>query len=72
MDKALVFFGVGFELVALCIGGIFLGGEIDKYMGWSGGGGTVALILILLIGWFIHLFILLRRFDQDVDPNSKS
>lgn len=56
--------GVAFELVAMCIGGWVLGNFIDQYMGWKQTANTY-LVLILLIGWFVHLIYLLRKFEKD-------
>lgn len=70
MNKGIVFLGIGFELVAMCIGGYFLGNFIDQEMGWQNFASTY-LVLILLISWFFHLFVLLRRFEKenaDSDP----
>ncbi len=64
MNKGIVFFGIGFELVALCAGGFFLGEFIDKEMGWKATASSY-LVLILLVGWFVHLFYLLRQFERD-------
>ncbi len=62
--------GVAFELVAMCVGGYFLGEQIDLYYGWKNIGSTY-LVLVLLIGWFVHLIYLLRRFEQEnVDGDS--
>lgn len=73
MGKGIVFMGVSFELVALCVGGYFLGEFIDKHYGWNNFASTY-LVLILLIGWFVHLIYLLRRFEKEndeSDPTSK-
>lgn len=71
-NKGVVFMGVAFELVAMCVGGYLLGEQIDKYYGWKNFGSTY-LVLVLLIGWFVHLIYLLRRFeDEDVDSDPKS
>lgn len=62
--KGIVFMGIGFELVAMSVGGYFLGDFIDKHMGWKAVASTY-LVLILLIGWFVHLVYLLRKFEKD-------
>jgi membrane protein DedA with SNARE-associated domain len=62
--KGIVFMGVAFELVALCIGGYLLGGSIDEKMGWNNTASTY-LVLILLVGWFVHLIYLLNRFEKE-------
>jgi F0F1-type ATP synthase assembly protein I len=58
--------GIGFELIALCVGGYFLGQFLDQYYGWGNKASTY-LVLILLMGWFVHLIHLLRRFEKDKD-----
>lgn len=66
----MIFAGLAFELVALSFGGHIVGGYIDEYMGWKAVGSTY-LVLLLLIGWFVHLIVLLRRFEKenaDSDP----
>lgn len=64
MGKGIVFLGVSFELVAMCVGGYFFGNFIDEKMAWKNFASTY-LVLILLIGWFVHLIYLLRRFEQE-------
>lgn len=68
--SGIVFMGLGFELVAACGGGYFLGGYVDQFMGWKNQGSTY-LVLMLLVGWFVHLIWLLRQFEKnnvDSDP----
>lgn len=67
-QKGIVFLGIGFELVAMCAGGYFLGEFIDEKMGWKATASTY-LVLILLISWFTHLFYLLRKFERDEAQN---
>jgi len=64
MGKGIVFMGVSFELVAMCVGGYYLGNFIDEKMNWKNFASTY-LVLILLIGWFVHLIYLLRRFEKE-------
>ena len=66
MGKGIVFMGVAFELVAMCLGGHFLGVFIDQYYGWNNFAATY-LVLLLLIGWFVHLIYLLRKFEKEND-----
>lgn len=70
MNKGLVFLGIGFELIAMCMGGYYLGEAINEYYGWKAAT-SAYLIVLLLIAWFVHLFYLLRKFekdDEDSDP----
>jgi hypothetical protein len=71
MGKGIVFMGVAFELVAMCIGGHFLGQWIDTIEGWNNFAATY-LVLVLLIGWFVHLIYLLRQFEKENDQNPES
>ena len=72
MDKGIMFLGIGFELIMMCVGGAYLGNMIDQKMGWNNIA-TASLVIILLIGWFIHLFVLIRRYEKDnhADPTPK-
>ena len=69
MNQGFIFLGIGFELVSLCLAAIYLGGMIDTHYAWKGYA-TITLILLMLFGWFVHLFYLLRKFekDQENDP----
>lgn len=67
-NKGIVFMGVAFELVAMCVGGFVLGEQIDQHYGWKSFASTY-LVLILLIGWFVHLIYLLQRFEQENDES---
>lgn len=69
MNKGVVFLGIGFELIALCIGGYVLGEYIDQYFGWKNVASTY-LVLMLLISWFIHLIYLLRQFEANDDDQT--
>jgi hypothetical protein len=70
--KGIVFMGVAFELIAMCTGGHFLGQFVDEKMGWNNFAATY-LVLILLVGWFVHLIYLLKRFEAENDEtDSKS
>lgn len=66
MNKGIVFLGMGFEMVALCMGGYFLGNHVDAYMGWETKS-SAYLILLLLVGWFWHFMILVRKFQKEND-----
>ena len=64
MKKGLVFMGMGFELLGLILGGLYLGKLIDEHMGWPGYGVAVCAIAVLL-SWLVHLFVLLKRFMEE-------
>jgi hypothetical protein len=68
----IVFMGLGFELVAMVGGGYYMGGFIDEHFGWKNVASTY-LVLLLLLGWFVHLIWLLRQFEKNnADSNSNS
>lgn len=69
-NKGIVFMGVAFELVAMVSGGYFLGQYIDKIEGWNNFAAPY-LVLILLIGWFVHLIYLLNRFEKENGEDPK-
>ena len=71
MNKGFIFLGIGFELVSLCLAAIYLGGHIDTYMHWNGYA-TLSLMLSMLLGWFVHLFVLLKRFEESENDAPKS
>jgi len=64
VGKGIIFMGIAFELVAMCVGGFFMGEFIDEKMQWNNFASTY-LVLILLISWFVHLIYLLRRFERE-------
>ncbi|MBX3020488.1 MAG: AtpZ/AtpI family protein [Bdellovibrionales bacterium] len=70
-SKGIVFLGIGFELVALCAGGYFIGDFLDKHYGWNGTGATY-LTLVLMISWFMHLIYLLRKFEREENSDDSS
>lgn len=68
MNKGLVFLGMGFELLGLILGGLYVGQTIDKVMKWPGYG--VALMVICgLISWLIHLIFMLKKFMRDTQDD---
>ena len=62
--KALVFAGMGFELVGLILVGLYVGQYLDEKFN-LGGIGTAGLAMLVLASWLWHLVILLKRFMQD-------
>ena len=69
--KALVFVGMGFELVGIILGALYLGKEIDEYYQLAGLA-TAGLSLLVLAGWLYHLVILLKRFQKGLEDHSES
>lgn len=60
----MIFMGMGFELLSITIGALYVGDIIDKHFGWPGYG-VAGLTILVMIGWFVHLGVLLRRFMDD-------
>ena len=59
MNKYMVFMGIGFELVGIVLAGLFLANELEKRYP-SQGLITVAVIVLGLIGWLIHLVYVMK------------
>ena len=55
------FIGVGFELFALVLGGMYFGQAVDDYYQLGGWGEKVVLGAVLL-SWCFHFYILIRRY----------
>lgn len=55
-----VFTAIGFEIIALILAGIYLGGLADSLWGWGGLGLTAGVIGALIL-WLIHVFVLLQK-----------
>lgn len=62
--KGLLFVGIGFELVVIVLGGVFVGQHLDKWLNWPGYG-TAAIVIVLLIAWFHRLITLLKRLEKN-------
>lgn len=61
--KYLIFASMGFELVGLIVGGVYLGQILDKEFGTKGLL-LMSITIVSLIGWFIHLLFLLKRMEK--------
>lgn len=68
-NRMAVFAGVGFELIALLLSGAFLGQYLEKRFP-SQGFLTAGLVILALVGWMVHLIVLLRRMDEN-SPDQK-
>lgn len=71
MKPGMIFMGMGFELVGLVIGCIYLGSVIDERFQWRGYA-TVGLIVISMVGWIVHLIVLLKRYQQNLSSSGDS
>ncbi len=70
-DKSgLVFIGVGFELLAMVLGGLYVGEHVDKYFN-LGGKGTITVVFCCLASWCIHFIYLIKKFMKDADEYEK-
>jgi hypothetical protein len=71
MNKGIVFMGMGFELLGMVLGGLYVGQAVDKYMEWPGYGVAV-FVVSGLISWMVHLIYMLKKFmveTPDDPPN---
>ncbi|RYZ88881.1 MAG: AtpZ/AtpI family protein [Proteobacteria bacterium] len=70
MSKYLIFASIGFELVGIMLGAIYLGQAIDSTYGTKG----IALIVLMFAGlasWLTHLIFLLKRIQKDSDNSEE-
>ena len=63
-----VFFGMGMELFGIIITTVFVGIQIDKYMGWQSAALMVG-VIVGFIGWLIHLITALKKLSLDDDDS---
>lgn len=70
MNKYLVFAGIGFELIALIILSVVVGEALEEKLPTKGLW-VAGLILLALVGWFIHIVYLLKSTEKSVDKNAK-
>lgn len=59
MNKYIVFLGIGFELVGLIIVSVYVGEYLETIKPTKGLW-VAGLILVSLIGWMIHLLVMLK------------
>ncbi len=70
MKNGMVFLGMGFEMVGIAVGGFYAGKYIDQYMGWEGKASGY-LVIVLMIGWFIHFFYLIQKMQKDIEDDDQ-
>lgn len=63
-DKSNIFMAMGIEAVVAVLGGFWVGQFVDKYLGSRGLGPAFGSILCL-VGWFIHLLKVMKRYDEE-------
>lgn len=64
-NAAWLFAGIGFELVGLVLGSIWLGDKVDKYFGWNGTGLIICLVASLF-SWLLRVIFLLKKVEKDL------
>lgn len=64
MNKYLPFLGMGFELIAMVLAGVYVSEELEKKFN-SKGLITLFVFFGLLIAWFIHLFVMIKKANSD-------
>lgn len=67
--KMAAFVGIGFELIGLLLGAAFLGRYLDQKFAFQGLV-TAGLVILALVGWLIHLILLLKGLDSN-SPGKK-
>jgi len=69
MNKYIVFAALGFELVGIMIGCLFLGQWLDhKYS--TKGLAIIGCSVLGLAGWLIHVVQMAKSLDKNPDQNS--
>lgn len=70
-NKFIVFTGLGFEMVGLVLGSMWLGSMIDAYYHLPGLG-TAGLIILTMVGWIYHLVFMLNRMMKEMNQAEDS
>jgi F0F1-type ATP synthase assembly protein I len=63
-DKSNIFMAMGIEAFVAVLGGFGLGQLVDQYLGSKGYGPAFGSI-IGLVGWFMHLMQVMKRYDEE-------
>ena len=70
MNKGMMFVGMGFELLAMVLGGVVIGEAVDKV--YHTGVFTVpAFIFLFLIGWSVHFGLMIRKYLREMDEEDQ-
>ena len=56
---------LGLELSALMLGAYYCHEAIAKTMGWDAGLVLVGLLMVVMTGWFIHVYLFYERKYKD-------
>ncbi|NUM59563.1 MAG: AtpZ/AtpI family protein [Bdellovibrionaceae bacterium] len=71
MNKYVLFIGIGFELIGLIVVSLLVSNYFEeKYQ--TKGTLTSVVILIALIGWFIHIYFLLSKVNKATEVDKKN
>lgn len=73
--RSALFLGMGFEVLGAIVGGYFLGQALDAKYKIMGGYGGPMLAGVGLVGWMIHLILIVRKLekeDESTDSNPPS
>ncbi len=62
--------GMGFELLGLMLGALFVGQAVDKHFGWNGYG-VALFVVVVMTSWMYHLIVLLKQFMTKVDDRDE-
>ncbi len=68
--KAIVFAGMGFELVGLIVVSLYIGQALDKTFELKGLA-TASLSLLVLAGWLIQLVYMLKSYLREEQTKGK-
>lgn len=63
MNKYIVFTGIGFELIGLIIGSVYLGSFLESKYSLKGLW-TAIFIIISMVAWIIHIVIMLKKVQK--------
>jgi F0F1-type ATP synthase assembly protein I len=70
-NRYLVFMSMGFELVGLVLGALWVGQKMDQYFGTKG-----IMLIVMVFGcmtsWILHLVFLLKRIESLEEKDSSS
>ncbi|MBT4760199.1 MAG: hypothetical protein HOO06_00755 [Bdellovibrionaceae bacterium] len=66
-----VFIGLGFELLVLVLGGLYIGEKVDQIYD-LGGYGVLIVLAACLISWTVHFVFLIKKFMADAEEFEKN
>lgn len=69
-SRLLVFLGLGTEIVGLILAAVWLGGILDERFHTKGLFLSL-LSFLFLIGWMVHILVLIKRMKADEESGGK-